>query len=470
MRPVGISSAVVDDILRRTAKNEDNAAIARALGLTRLEVAAILARHRLRADRGDPPPVEPAPDVPADLWLAPDFSAASAMPTPVATVDDEEEHAKGIYVGDDAEFATPVTWDPTDARSVQNPHFMIMGQSGSGKTYAQQCLVAELAHAGIPSIIFDYGQSFERNNLERAFVRESRPEEHLVGEEGLALNPLQIFDRDTKGPYHVATRVADVFDAAFRLGDIQKKVLIDALLRAYEGANITPSAPESWRNPPPTILALRDAIDDLAADRSHYPNHKNAAGLSARLTTFFMLASFRSDTTEWSWDQLIDDARSRVHILQFRGLEGKTQRVLVELLLWHLFFHLKTHGQTALRLFCILDEAHHLSFRENGPVSALLREARKFGLGIIFASQHPEDFSPVAYGNSATKLILQTADPSLKVSKFLTGASLNYDRPEEIRDIISRLQQGDAFFITQNRGHVLHVADFPRRATFWGRQ
>jgi DNA phosphorothioation-dependent restriction protein DptH len=463
---LSIDKALVQNVFRLSDERHDAGTIARKLDLSRLQVAAILAHRRMQV----PPPDLPIELSPLrDLWMEGTPSAV-ASPTHIPVVEAEEDQLSGIFVGDQVDYnEVMVMWDPANARSVQNPHLMIIGESGSGKTYAQQCLVAELAHAGIPSIIFDYGQSFERDKLEPTFVKFCDPQEYLIGEEGLSLNPLEIFSRDVKGPNTVATRLADVFDAAFRLGDIQKKVLIDAILQAYREAGITVEDMPSWRNPPPTISELREAIDALASDRQYLQN-KNAAGLAARLTSFFMLVSFRTDTKAWSWDKLVETDNTRVHVLQFRGLEGKTQRVLVEVLLWHFFFHFKTHGQQALRLFCVLDEAHHLSFRENGPLSALLREARKFGLGIIFASQHPEDFNPVAYGNTASKLIFQTTDPSLKVSKFLTAKSLNYKQPDEVRDIISRLPQGNAFFISQNRGHVIHVTDFAKRSTLWGQR
>jgi DNA phosphorothioation-dependent restriction protein DptH len=459
-----ISESVVGNILRLNEQHEDTAVIARKLDLSRMQVAAILAHSRIQESSVGSLDLRLPTTTPEDLWFEPTPRPASVPPITQA---EEEEELSGIFVGDDLEYDGPIMWDPANARQVQNPHLMIMGESGSGKTYAQQCLVGELAHAGIPAIIFDYGQSFERDTLEPPFVRYCNPQEYPIGEEGLALNPLQIFDRD-KGPYAVATRLADVFDSVFGLGAIQKKVLIDAIIRAYGTVEITQDDTRSWRSTPPPISALRNALDDLAIDR-HYPNLKNAAGLSARLTTFFMLASFRTDAARWSWEQLIQDSVNRVHILQFRGLEGKTQRVLVEVLLWHLFFYLKTQGQSPLRVFCVLDEAHHISFRENGPMNALLREARKFGLGIIFASQQPEDFSPVAYSNSASKLIFQTSDPTLKVSRYLAGKSSNFDRPEDIRNIISDLQQGKAFFITKNRGYTVRVADFPKRTTMWRR-
>lgn len=463
MAPSKISETLVKRIAELSERGQNGPAIARELGLSKMQVSVILAHFDLQQVQpfNEPPPSEPT----TDLWLelAPAREDALSLVEQVQELESEE--LAGIFVGDDIEYETPALWDPANSRQVQNPHIMIMGESGSGKTYAQQCLIAELAHAGIPSIVFDFGQSFERDALDKQFLRTCNPQEFLIGEEGLALNPLQIFEKD-KGPYAVATRLADVFDAGFRLGDIQKKALIDAIVRSYEKVGITQSDKQSWRSKPPSIGTLRDTIDELASDR-HYPNYKNAAGLSARLTTFFMLASFQADEEEWSWDQIIQDSLRRVHILQFRGLEGKTQRVLVEVLLWHLFYHLKTHGQNSLRVFCVLDEAHHLSFRESGPVNALLREARKFGLGLIFASQQPEDFSPVAYSNSASKLVFQTSDPMLKVSRYLAGKASNYDRPEEIGRIISDLDQGEAFFITKNRGYVVRVADFPKRATMW---
>jgi DNA phosphorothioation-dependent restriction protein DptH len=431
-----------------------------------MQVTAVLARQRITAASLSAPDRPVFPD-------GREPSAESFQETPpeldhAAEPEEEiEEEAKaGLYVGDDLEYEDSLFWEPTDAQTVQNPHLMIMGESGSGKTYAAQCLAAELAQRGIPSILFDYGQSFELESLDKSFVKFTNPTEYLIGEQGLALNPLEIFARDIQGPNAVATRVSDVFDAVYHLGDIQRKVLIDAILRSFETLGVRPSDRTTWTNSPPTLSTLQGALEDLTTNKE-YPNTKNATGVVARLTTFFMLNSFRIDGSPWSWESFLNDKDRRVHILQFRGLEGKTQRVVVELLLWHLFFYLKSHGQSALRMYCVLDEAHHLSFRDSGPVDSLLREGRKFGLGIILASQQPEDFSQAAFSNSASKLVFQTSDPVLKVSKYLAAKCSNYSEPEQIRDVISVLKQGEAFFITKNKGHILRIADLQRRATQW---
>ncbi len=461
-----LSSELVEAILRLSREETDPGTIAQKLDLRRLEVAAILAHQKLRHDPAMSSQTERLGEsATKDLW-------STSPPEEVSTKSGKqlearpEEPENGIYIGEEEDLGTPAFWDPADAHQVQNPHLMIMGESGSGKTYAVQCLVSELAHAGVPSIIFDYGQSFETDKLDRTFLKYCDPQEHRIGEDGLALNPFEIFSQDTRGPNTVATRLADVFDAAYRLGDIQRKVFIEAVLQTYRNAGITAQDSKTWSHPPPNLTSLNETIEVLAADRQN-PNYRNAASLAARLTSFFMLVALSDE--RWSWDKMISDSPKRVHILQFRGLEGKTRRVLVELLLWHMFFHLKSHGQHPLRAYCILDEAHHLSFRESGPLENILREARKFGLGLIFASQQPQDFSPVAYSNTASKLIFQTADPDLKVSKFLTSKSMNHDKPDEIQALIASLERGHAFFITKNRGHSVSVAGFPKRATQWSK-
>jgi DNA phosphorothioation-dependent restriction protein DptH len=475
MPPSKIPNSVSKLILELADQQKDPAEIAQMLNLKKVQVSTLLAYHKQLNKPDTEEAVEAEAEEVEEATSVPDEVPATDIPTKnhpeveEVAVEEEEETGSsdnGVYVGDDFDYGDPLYWNPQQAGEVTNPHLMIMGESGSGKTYAVQCLIAELAQRSIPSILFDYGESFELQHLDPQFTKFTGIREHLIGEEGLPINPMQIFPKDTQGPRSVAARVSDVFDAAYRLGDIQRKVVVDAIRLAFERSGISETDSSTWNRELPSLLTLQNVLEEMSADKD-YPNYKNAAGVAARLMTFFMLTSFRSDIEKWSWDSLLTDAKQKVHVLQFRGLEGKTQQVLVELLLWHLFFFLKSSGQHPLRLYCVLDEAHHLSFREGGPTNMLLREARKFGLGVLFASQQPEDFSPVAFSNSASKLVFQTSDSTLKVSKLLSSKCSNYSSPEEIKELISVLPRGRAFFITKNRGHVVTLADFKKRATLW---
>ena len=53
----------------------------------------------------------------------------------------------------------PVYWHFGDAR-LANRHLLVFGTSGSGKTYGMQCLLAEMACAGLRSLIIDYTNGF----------------------------------------------------------------------------------------------------------------------------------------------------------------------------------------------------------------------------------------------------------------------------------------------------------------------
>jgi Helicase HerA, central domain len=468
-----LSNSLAKLVIELNDQQKDPGEIAQILNLKKVQVSTILAFHKVRNPlaskdvlseigvSGDS--IDAGPEVQTSNSGAEELVSDNAG----GELEAEELEPDGrIYVGDDTEYGDPIFWEPANARFVPNPHLMIMGESGSGKTYAAQSLVAELAQREMPSILFDYGQSFELQHLDPQ-LQHAGIREHLIAENGLPINPLQVFTRvDVQGPRSVATRVSDVFDAAYHLGDIQRKVVIDAIRAAFEKAGISETDSTTWKQTPPDALVLQNILDELATDHD-YPNYRNAGGVAARLMTFFMLSSFAKGPDAWSWDKLFSDEKHKVHIVQFRGLEGKTQRVLVELLLWHLFFYLKSHGQERLRFYIVLDEAHHLSFRENGPVNSLLREARKFGLGIIFASQQPEDFSQAAYSNSASKLIFQISDPTLRISKLLASKCSNYSSAEDIGQLISVLKQGEAFFITKNKGYVVRLADFRKRATLW---
>jgi DNA phosphorothioation-dependent restriction protein DptH len=466
-----LSDSAVQQILRLHNEQIEIAEIARRLNLKKMQVSAIIAHSRLAAN---PHEAEPGGSVVTEEALDPELSPSALVEeysSPAETpeppvVEEQQEKEEGIFVGDDTDYPGSLYWNPQDAGTVQNPHLMVIGESGSGKTYALQCLTAELAQREIPSIIFDYGQGFELETLDPVYQKYVAVNEYRVGEDGIALNPLQIFPKDIKGPASVAARLSDVFDAVYHVGHVQRKVLIEAILATFEKKGILTDTQSTWKKDPPIFADLQQTLDDLASDKQ-YPNRTNAVGLAARLMTFFMLSSFTAGKSVWSWETLIADSKHRVHILQFRGLEGKTQKVIVEILLWHLFFYLKSHGQGRLRLYCILDEAHHLSFREGGPLDLLLREARKFGLGLIFASQQPEDFSEVAFSNTASKLVFQIADPNLKVSRYLAVKCDNYESPEQIHDVVAVLKQGDAFFLSRNRGYKVHIADLRSRAAQW---
>ncbi len=58
-----------------------------------------------------------------------------------------------------------------------------------------------------------------------------------------------------------------------------------------------------------------------------------------------------------------------------------------------------------IKLYVVIDEAHKLSYDQT--LTDLIREARKYGVGFILASQSVRDFATVVFENMGTKIALQ---------------------------------------------------------------
>jgi hypothetical protein len=124
-----------------------------------------------------------------------------------------------ILLGNDAESNEEVFWNPDPESGAPNPHVLVLGESGFGKTYTIACLLAELAQQRLLSVVLDYGQGFALDTLSPEFLKAANPIELFASRDGLDINPLQIFPSDLHGPVNVAQRVADTFARVYpRIG------------------------------------------------------------------------------------------------------------------------------------------------------------------------------------------------------------------------------------------------------------
>lgn len=354
---------------------------------------------------------------------------------------------RGIFLGYEQDSQALASWD---VASSANPHLLIVGESGFGKTYTIQGILSEFAKCGLAAIIFDYGQGFDAVAVDANVVD--------VGRSGIALNPLSIHASDLHGPISVAQRLADSFSRVYpRIGVQQHAILRSAILDVFSDAGISEDI-RTWRLPPPPLRRLKAKLSQLA-QTGDATSRRLAASVASHIATLFVFDVFRPSGTTVRWKDLLS---RRVTLLQFRGLEQGVAKLATEFLLWNLIQDAEAAGPQSLRGFLVLDEAHRLSAEEGSPVERLLREARKFGIGLILASQQPEDFSPVAIGNTATKLVFQVTDARGSFARIL-GRKARDSNWANVADVITRLPRGFAYFLTGNIGRVVRIATLEER-------
>ncbi|MFL5625171.1 MAG: ATP-binding protein, partial [Ktedonobacteraceae bacterium] len=266
---------------------------------------------------------------------------------------------------------------------------------------------------------------------------------------------------DANGPVNAAVRVSDTFARIYRIGIQQHALLREVLLEVYMRAGILHERSRTWQFSAPSLSDVYSLISQFAEDKE-YPAWRIAQSLRSHISSFFIFDTFRRSGEDLSWE-IMFRGQPQCYILQLHGLEDKSEKAVTEFLLWDLYNYLRSAGPQGLRLFCVLDEAHKLSFAENSPIDKLLREARKFGVGLVLASQQPEDFSDVAHSNTATKLIFHTTDRRAILTKPIAQRYPELGKPEQIASMVSRLKRGQALFLHRTGGQIVNITRFEDR-------
>ena len=451
-------------VLRMLAQGQDRDTIAATVDVTPGQVSAICAHIKMGTYALPAPEEHPQDSIPEVVERT---SNLLRMLQSLDGAMERETSLTPIHLGSDAETGEEVVWNPDPGSGAANPHVLILGESGFGKTYTIASLCAELAQENVVSVVFDYGQGFSLATLPAEFMAATNPLELHAGRDGVDINPLQIFPSDLHGPVNVAQRVADTFTRVYkRMGVQQHAVIRQAVLDVMADADITQDAPDSWTSDLPAFANVQAKLQAYGSDPLNIQS-RFAASAASHISTVFVFNTFRQNGQTLAWSDLLR-ADNRVVIIQLKGLEDSLERAVTEFLLWNLIGFIEAVGPGSLRCFVILDEAHKLSFDRGSPVEKLLREGRKFGLGLILASQQPEDFSPVAFANTATKIVFQVGDERSAISRQLHRKIKNAHSFGEIYQLITKLPRGWAYVVSENIGKVVHIASFPDRVARWG--
>src|SRR5437773_2821447 len=247
-----------------------------------------------------------------------------------------------ILLGLETQTGTDISWQLDSTIDTPNPHLLIIGESGSGKTYTVACLLAEIARERVSSIVFDYGQGFAKGAIDPDFVQLAAPTYLAVAANGININPLQIFPTDIHGPVTVAQRVADTLARVYRkIGVQQHSILRKIILRVLHDGGIDVDDERTWTKEPPPFSALQDALEDAAMQGDPRRRALTASVASHSSTTFFY-DMFRNSATKLHWPDLI--AAQKVFVLNLKGLEQSLEQVVTELLLWNLIGYTESIG------------------------------------------------------------------------------------------------------------------------------
>lgn len=380
----------------------------------------ILAPDEVAQPEGQKPDAEKA----GDTFRLGEGTKLQDKPTevPASTVilDGRTEHTAGArialveMVSDPVEIhlgesltQMPVDWS-VSIRS--NPHMMMVGLPGMGKTTALINIAKQLTIAGIAPVIFSYHDDIDEK------LADAIGPMRMIDFDGLGFNPLRV---DAPGPMayiDVAGTLRDIFASIFPdLGEIQLEELRGAIKQSYDDLGWNERGME--RPAPPRFRTFLDILKSRPK-----PNQN----LLARLQELDDYGFFDGD--DGAPGILVDGKPTliRIHL----STNEIVQRAFSSFVLYSIYKDMFRRGvQQRLTHAVIFDEAHRAAKLKLIP--RLAKECRKYGLALALASQGVRDFDSGLFEAVANYLVLRVTEADARALARNTGPTIEQQRTSD---------------------------------------
>jgi hypothetical protein len=397
------------------------------------------------------------------------------------------EPASGLAIGVGRTIAdrTPVSLDLASLRR----HAAIFAGSGSGKTVLLRRIVEECALHGVSAIVLDpnndlarLGDAWPQAPEGWADGDAERAQEYLSETDVMVWTPRRQGGRPLT--FQPLPAFADVIDDPDEL-----TAAVDAAVEALAPrVSVNKTTPKANREKAVLTEALRyfarcadayaeaadaDAatdLDDFIALLGNFPREAStligAPGTARELAERLSIARI-NDPLFGGAGQAADPGalltpppgkRARISVISLIGLKEEGQRQsFVSQLQMALFSWVKKHpaGDRPLGGLLVMDEAQTLvpavgSTASTHSTLRLASQARKYGLGLLFATQAPKSLHNQVPGNATTQFFgLLNSPAQIDAARQLARAK-GGEVPE-----VGRLSAGQFYLATEGRGFEL---------------
>jgi DNA phosphorothioation-dependent restriction protein DptH len=383
-----------------------------------------------------PQPLPPAPsEEPTGTQESPEATEAKPDATPAEPAPQSSVSAQGAPVVNlgEARSGQAVTWTPSIST---NPHLMIVGLPGMGKTTCLINICQYLVAANVMPIVFSYHDDIDEK-LAAQF-----PDLTASDGRSLGFNPMRATQDGPLAHVESAGQLRDIFAAIFPdLGELQLEQLRAAIKQSFQEQGWGSGAAPGLQPPP-----FRRFVDLL---RAQPKPDKGTQTLLARLNELDDFAFFDAEKGAKS---LLDSTHPQILRVHASKSEA-VQRAYASFVLYSIYQDMFRRGRPErITHAVIFDEAHRAAKLKLIPTMA--KECRKYGLAMIVASQEARDFDDSLYSAIANYLILRVTDQDAR-------ALARNVAPSEIErrtaDRLKTLPKYEALFFSESHRQPLHM-------------
>ena len=264
-----------------------------------------------------------------------------------------------------------------------NRHVTIWGKSGSGKSVAMQAIASRILENGGTILAFDLHGTLSEKNIYTPLQKKlaGMTKNIEAYDSGIPANlfaPAVFEDGGIERPEDTASALCDVIEATTNLGSRQR-VALQRAARYVLDENLY------------SKKGLSALDDGLRLQKTEV-----AANVSDKLQ--FILG--RNVFKDGNANTLIDCGR--LNVIRLSKFDDRTQSLVSELLLAHIWRRVLS-GEIK-DLYIMIDEFQNISLKKGAALEKFLVEGRKYGVGLILATQA----LGINFTNSQQKLLLQS--------------------------------------------------------------
>jgi hypothetical protein len=292
--------------------------------------------------------------------------------------------SESIYVGKTKLLHAPFFWNP---KKLVNPHICVSGITGSGKSYFVKTFVTRASLVfGASALIIDWAGEYAE------WVRAAGGRVVSFGEDGINL-----LDLGGSTPHIRAQQVMASLEILTDISQFpaQRRLTESAIEQAYASRGFFPHIQNSAKKAP----TLQDVLQGLLKK-----SRKDAeAPEAARRVKNLILSSGNSFCRPGI---RLESLLSGLVCVDLHSLPTESLRSLAGLAILQ-FVKEKMRkqcyrGDSLPRLFVVADEAWKIAADERSDIVSIVREGRKYGFGLIVASQNPTDVHRSIFSNAGT--------------------------------------------------------------------
>ena len=315
-----------------------------------------------------------------------------------------------------------------------NPHMIIVGMSGFGKSSLCKSILVDMYKSKKHAIVFD------AHNEHESAVR------HING---------KVFDARTAGinileldGMSISDRISEItrlLSRIYSLGEIQTIKLSRCLWYTYRKFGAKSKMATSLEEVP----KLRDLINELSIFI------KNAKSTYEKNTLTHMQYKLQGlNISALSGNDLkVEDVLKSTCSFSLAGLgSGEVQLVYINELLKRLYARMKTNEkETGFNYYVMIDEAQTMINNEqvgSDMIRGFAEEGRKYGVGVIIATQLASNLDQQMVANAATFISFYAREPKEinYVANIIGGADAG--AAGKIKDRLKQLDKNEALVIS----------------------